>query len=177
MVEVKCGDFVCTRNPSPFLRWPINRVQAFWAMDGKSIYSHALRIIDDNATTFEAGIRIPGKQFHWIGSQNFFDAYRGSKVLIARHYAFDRDRFEKEFKVLYQQYNGRIYPYHRLILMAFPSLAKYLNIKDFGVCSEQVSLQLYKEGLMDFWKGVYPDYLADMAKRFTGWAVVFEGII
>jgi len=175
--SVRAGDFVCTRNPSPVLRWPINRVQAFWELDGRAEYSHALRIINDNGMTFEAGIRVPGKRLHVIGTQDFYRAYAGSKVIIARHEAFDYERFADRFPAFFEQYCGRIYPYHRLVLMVFPQLMKYLNIHDFGVCSELVAKQLFAEGLMTHWKGVYPAWLADMAKHYKQWRVVYEGVL
>jgi len=174
---VKTGDFVCTRNPSAFLRWPINRVQAFWEMDSRAEYSHALRIIDDDGTTFEAGIRVKGKVLHKIGNQNLFEAYAGTRILVARHADFDLDQFVFAFPDIHKAYCGRTYPYHRLVLMAFPYLMKYLNLSDFAVCSELVARQLVEENLMDYWEGVYPAWLTNMARYFKGWNVVFEGVI
>lgn len=176
-IFVKTGDIVCTRNPSALLRWPINRIQSFWEIDGRAEYSHALRIIDDGGTTFEAGIRVPGKRLHKIGRQDLFADYAGSRVLIARHARFNIDMFRWEFARIFKQYNGRTYPYHRLALMAFPHLAKYLNVADFSVCSELVARQLVCEKLLDYWEGVYPAWLANMARYYRDWDIVFEGEI
>jgi hypothetical protein len=56
-------------------------------------------------------------------------------------------------------------------------LAKYIHFLDWGVCSELTALFLMKCGLIDFWRGVFPDYLADMIRLWKGWNIIYEGEI
>jgi hypothetical protein len=142
-------------------------IQRFNDVDDKASYSHA-GIMVDARTTFEA---------LWRNQrQPLFEAYAGKAILIGRHQDMTMRRFLNGFRgVSYLE--GRWYAGHRLFLHIIPPLAKYFKTGQFAVCSELAAKFLQDAGLIDFWAGVNPDYLADMIRRWVGWRVIFEGIL
>lgn len=145
----------------------IRKVQNLWAKDNKSTYSHAGIIINPDGTTYES-------LWH-VKSQNLFEAYKGAKVLIARHDSMDMARFLKGYKLVRDEHDGDFYPFYRLIFHLVPPLAK-LSIGRV-VCSELVAKFLYSLKLFPYYNGCNPDNLHDHIKWARGWSIVFEGKI
>lgn len=166
-IDLKAGDIFLTRNPM-WLGRAINTVQAFWASDNKSEYSHAGIILDRKGTTLEA--------LWTVRSQNIYEAYDGTKVLIGRHEQMNPERFERGFKAV-SGHQGQRYPFHRLAFHLLPPLAKYISSGRFLVCSEHAGKFFWGAGLIGFYKGRNPDHLADMVRRWKAWEIVYEELI
>lgn len=163
MIELRPGDIFVSSNPK-MLGTVINQVQAFWEADGQCSYGHAGFLLYCNLT-FEA--------LWTVRQQDFLRAYAGQEVLVGRHRSMDSRRFKLGLREV-KFYEGRWYPLHRLFLMATPFTAR-LRVSDWAACSELVSRFLCGAGLLDFWSGVTPGFLADMMRRWAGWKVTFQG--
>lgn len=172
MPVLRSGDIFCTINPMLLGRM-ICAIQRFNDVDNSARYSHAGIIINpDNpfvgTETFEA---------LWTNHrQDLFKAYAGKQVIIGRHEDMTPKRFLEGFGGV-RHLEGRWYAGHRLFLHIIPPLAKYFASGQFAVCSELAAKFLKDAGLIDFWAGVNPDYLADMIRRWVGWTVVYEGVL
>jgi len=179
------GDIGLTFNPDQRIIGKVILHHQNWiAPDRKSGFSHALLVINKNGATFESGIKLKGKSFHRIGSQDLFKAYDGYKMMVIRHEEMTDKKFIEVFPKFSEEYNEMIYPYWRLPLYFIPPIARRFNVIHPVVCSELVAkfytLIKDKDGkpFMRFHLGVYPDYLADMGdltygqKRFH---IVFHG--
>jgi hypothetical protein len=146
-------------------------IQRFNDIDNAAKYSHAGIITHntpDDPMSYEA---------LWTNRrQSFFRAYQGQRVLIGRHEAMTFKRYLEGFNGV-RHLEGRWYAGHRLLLHIVPPLAKICATGKWAVCSELAAKFLKDAGLIDFWPGVTPDYLADMIRRWVGWTVVFEGVL
>lgn len=165
MLQLKAGDVVCTRNPM-WLGRAITAAEKFWSTDCEAKYSHALVML--NATnTFEA---------LWTNrSQDFFRAYAGENVLIARPIAPADLQIQIALNKIYHDHAGKMYPFWRLFAFLLPPLAK-INFSDRPVCSEMVAEYLQLVSVRPHpWKGVNPDTLADEFRDGRAYEVIFEG--
>jgi len=191
------GDIFCSANPM-FLGRAINIVQTIWSPDHKSTYSHSGIIVGKHlnrrmieylkqmpkdamsdrvlflnkkgfppqeATSFEA--------LSTIRPQKFYNAYKGSEIIIGRHKDMNEGRFKWGWDEVRKQ-QGKIYPFLRLPLFLLPPLAALCN---FGrdVCSELAPHFIYGAGLINYYKGLTPDFVADMIVEHRGWEIIFEG--
>ena len=146
----------------------INFIQRFWAVDNRSTYGHAGLIIKPAGRTLEA--------LWTVKSQNVWEAYDSapkSGLLIGRAHGMDADRFLTGFNAV-KHHMGNRYPFHRLLLHLLPPLSKYVSTGRYLVCSELVAKFLRATSYIDFYKGVNPDYLADMIRRWDDWEVIYE---
>jgi len=165
-VQLKQGDIFVTRNPMALGR-AINFVQKIWSFDNESTYSHAGIIISPYGDTLES--------LSTIKSQKIAQSYAGKNILIGRHIDMTYKNFLTGFRSV-RKLRGSWYPFHRLPLFIIPPLAKYVHTGRFLVCSELVDKFLWNAGVAQaFYKGRNPDHIADMIKRWKGWATVFEG--
>lgn len=180
-IEVRPGDHFCTWNPDQsIIGAPIRWITSWNAIDCEARYSHSGLIVDDRGTTFEAGIKIEGYWGHRIGMQDLFFDYAGLPVIIVRHDFTTFKRFQKAFAPLLALYCNKLYPYWRLPVFLYPPVARRLNLKKVGVCSELVAQYRYREGTLPRWMGVVPDYLADIGHNWfgaKGFRTVFEGTL
>lgn len=161
------GDVFCSANPM-WLGSAINAIQRFWDVDNRSTYGHAGLIIDPAGTTLEA--------LWTVKQQNVWTAYDDaskSGLLIGRCQNMTAERFIKGMAVI-RPFEGRRYPFHRLLLHLLPPLSKYISTGRYLVCSELVALFLVGSGQLDFYKGVNPDYVAGMIYRWDDWDVIYE---
>lgn len=165
MKSLKPGDIFCSESLWIIGR-AINAVQAWWAKDSQSRYSHAGIIIDPEGLTLEAMWR--------VRSQKLLTAYSGRRVLIGRHENMDMRHFLTGIDAVIDQY-GDLYPLHRLLLFLVPPLARRVNVAGWTVCSEYTAKFLHAGGMMDYWSGVNPDDLADMIRNWRNWSIVYEG--
>ena len=164
-IKLKKGDFFLSRNPMMLGR-VINLNQKFWSKDNKSKYSHAGIILDEYGTTLES--------LWTVKSQNLFEGYKDTEILIARHDQMNVETFKKGYDGI-KHHIGQWYPGYRLPLMIFPPLAKYIH---FGrvVCSELDYKFGTKAGLFNHkWYGKTPDDVHDMIKYERDWNIIFEG--
>jgi hypothetical protein len=164
-MKLERGDIFCSRNPM-MLGKAINLVQKWISVDGKSKYSHSGLITDPAGITFEA---------LWTNKkQNLYSAYKGQQVLIGRHNHMTGELFWKAWRAI-KHHEGKWYAGHRLFFFLLcPPLAKFINLGP-GVCSELTAKHWYRAGLIDFWSGVYPDFLADMIHNWKDIQVIYEG--
>ena len=158
------GDIFCTRNPM-WLGRAINAVQRFHAIDNESAYSHAGIIVGPSGRTFES---------LWTIRYAELANYTGKGVLIGRHVSMSPSIAAQGLRQL-SAYEGRIYPFHRLIFHLIPPVAKYVSSGKFLVCSELVARFLWLCGLKSYWKGVNPDHIADWIRKYRDFEIVFEG--
>jgi hypothetical protein len=166
-INLMPGDIFLSKNPM-FLGRAINAVQSFWAVDRKSIYSHAGIITSATGTTLEA--------LWTVKEQNIHDAYKGTRVLIARHKKTTHDTFLSGYKAI-KKHQGQIYPAHRLILHLIPPLSRFIHAGRL-VCSELTWKFLRKSGLEKTgWYGQTPDTIHDYVVNHRDWCIVFEGVI
>jgi len=166
-MDLQPGDIFLTRNPMA-LGKAINWIQRIKSNDNESIYSHAGIITTDSGMTLEA--------LWTIKSQNLFDAYEGSRVMIGRNTRMTKDRYIKGIKTV-RPFTGRRYPFHRLFLHLIPGASKYINTGRFLVCSELVDKFLFEAGIEKQYRGRNPDNIADMIRDWKKWETVFEGDI
>ena len=165
-MKLQPGDIFCSKNPMALGR-AINAVQAFWARDNSSEYSHAGIILNKQGTTYEA--------LWTVRSQYLREAYGGSKVLIGRHRRMDLKKFARGIKYI-AHHTGQFYPFWRLPLHLIPPCARMLSFTDRLVCSELTKKFLVGAVICELpYAGETPDGIADMIKKFDAWDVVFEG--
>jgi len=165
--DIKVGDVFATKNPMVLGR-VINFIQAIWAKDSKSTYSHAGIITDQNGGTFES---------LWTIKRSNLAGYRGEKVIIARwgNGKF-QDKVAKLQKLMWE-YGGQWYPMWRLPMHLIPPLAKISIIKR-PVCSELVAKYLYLLGARHGqWAGTNPDTLVDEWRKWRDFEIIFEGVL
>lgn len=163
-MNLQPGDIFTTKNPQSLGRI-IRNVQTFWSVSNSAEYSHAGIILDSTGTTFEA---------LWKIEKGNIQNYLGDNILIGRNLEMTEERFKKGYEYI-KKYEGKSYPLHRLAFFLFPPIAKYIHFVDWGVCSELTAQFLMECGLIDFWRGVFPDYLATMIQRWQDWEIVYEG--
>lgn len=171
-IIIKEGDVFCTNDPRPGLSTCINFLQKLWDVDNRSSYSHAGIITDVGGNTFEA--------LWTVKRQNIFIDYKDKDVLIGRVVDMDSSKFDTGMrKVL--KYEGNIYPFYRLFLHMLPPLAKYVSTGRYLVCSELVGKFLKYSGAgkghLTYYKGLNPNSISDMIRKWDVWEVVFEGRI
>ena len=142
----------------------INAVQGWWAPDGHSKYTHAGIITDKLGETLE--MKISGA----VTSSIY--VHEKHPLLIARHSGMTPERFKQGMAGLGDA-KSRFYPVYRLFLYLFPPLTR-LNDGDAAVCSELVSLFLYRAGLIPYWRGISPAGLHDMFKWWKGFEIITE---
>lgn len=166
-IKVQRGDCFCSSNPSKVLGFMIKSVEKIRAHDFHADMSHSGIILDKKGTTFEC--------LWTVKSQNLFKAYKGCKILIARHNDMTPDRMMKGFEAI-QKHNGQRYPIWRLITHLF-RFSKFIHWERV-VCSELVAKFLYHCGLRHRYSwGTNPDTLADEFREHKGWTVVFDGVL
>lgn len=165
MPDLRVGDIFCTSNPM-WLGRAIRFIERTNDIDGEATYSHAGVIMDYRGKTFEA---------LWTNKkQDLFQAYAGKQILIGRHERMNASAAEKGWDNV-KDLEGNWYAGHRLFLHLIPPLAKWLAMGKWAVCSELTAKYLVGAGLLNFWPGVNPDYLADMIRRWKEWHIVYEG--
>jgi hypothetical protein len=175
-MEIKPGDIAVTTRaisledgPSALqsvFTWATRLVQGFNEVDCYAYYTHALTFLDSQGSTFEA-------LWHYR-SQNFFQAYASQDVMIGRPLTLDKTRFNVAVYQIRQELTGRRYPALRIPLFFLtPRLLKYIPGKP--VCSELVGLGLRGGGVINFWKGITPSYIADMIRNWRNFELLYEG--
>lgn len=167
-IRISKGDIFCTSDTGSVLASAINKIQKFWDVDDQSVYSHAGILTDPRGGTLEALWRIERK--------NLWDKYgciRSCHILIGRHKLMNAERAMTGFEAV-KEYEGRFYPIHRLPLHIIPPLAKFVSSGRFLVCSELTGKFLVGAGLLGYYKGLTPNYLADMITRWDDWEIVYE---
>lgn len=163
-VILQPGDIFCTRNPMALGRI-IRSVQKFWDVDNSATYSHSGIILNELGGTFES---------LWKIRMNSLKEYRGENIIIGR--INNRSTIQKldAIQKVRQRYEGKIYPFWRLPMHLFPPIAK-LSLFDIPVCSELVAIYMKELGLIDYWKGVNPDRIADMISYWDDLEIIYEG--
>ncbi len=165
VLNLQPGDIFCSDNPQSF-GLIVNYVQKFWSIDNSATFGHSGVILDSIGTTFEA--------LWTIKRRNLYKSFLNKKILIGRNKKLNNELFWKGFKEI-RKYEGNVYPLYRLSFFLFPPLAKYTRILDWGVCSELTAKFLMQCGLLDYWRGVMPDYIAEIIKKWKNWEIIYEG--
>lgn len=169
MFEIRSGDVFATRNPQG-LGSAILLAEKAKSADGEAEYGHTGIILDPSGSTFEA--------LWTIKTQNFFEAYKGSKVMVARWRGMTPGRFQSGYDVVKDQ-AGRPYPVYRLFLHLL-GLGK-IHIDGQEVCSELTAHFLVAAGAIVMsgknWAGVTPDYLVDEWRISKYIDIVYEGVL
>jgi len=160
------GDIFCTANPM-WLGRAINFVQKIWADDAESKYSHSGVIINKWGTTMESLWRVE--------NQDIFKAYKGKPVLIGRHTGMTPITFISGKKNIEPHYKD-VYPFYRLFLFMIPPLARNISLGRV-VCSELTAKFLVGAGILQHYKGINPDYIADIIRNYKKWRIIFEGVL
>jgi hypothetical protein len=130
------GSVFGSTNPM-WLGKAINNLQWLWSKDSESKYSHSGMFIDDKGTTSEC--------LWTVKSQDFFNAYKGDNVIIAKPLDIDKDVIDKSIKSILDIHQGQLYPSWRLLLHIIPPLSKYSPFERL-VCSEYVAKYLWLIG-------------------------------
>ena len=162
------GDVFCSTNPMS-LGKAINTIQWIWSKDGESTYSHAGIFRDNNANTLES--------LWTVKSQNFFEAYKDDKVIIARYIGYCDAPIPTVIARIEKEHLGNIYPFWRIFLHIIPPLSK-IGVFNRLVCSELCAKYLYYLGARHSqYNSTNPDTLADEWRRWKDMEVVYEGIL
>ena len=164
-IALNNGDIFLTRNPM-WLGKAINGVQRFWSTDNASKYSHAGIIISKKGKTLES--------LWTVSSQDIYEAYNDTEVLIARHKDMTYDKFIEGYFGIHNHI-GQIYPFYRLGLHLIPPLAKYIHVGRL-VCSEFATKFENRSGVHSLrWYGQTPDTIHDRVKNSKYYDIIFEG--
>ena len=175
-IDLKQGDVFCSENTAFFSKM-INIMQKINSKDNCSVYSHAGIITSFDGATFEALSTIRA---------DHLKRRKGQKVLIARPIAKSITggaitALDKKLAIteIVSQYNGKRYPWWRIILHAIPFAAKYVSAHGrFLVCSELVAKYLYLiNARHHHYTGTDPDDLADEWIRWKNFEIIFEGVL
>lgn len=162
------GCVFATENPQ-MLGKVIDGYQTMQSLDKDSKYGHTGIIQDPKGLTYEAV---------WsITEQDFFEAYKGKDVLIAKWLPMNRDRFNQGMASVLK-YKGRTYPAYRLIWHLL-GIAKWLHILKTPVCSELTAMFLINAGAklycgQNCW-GVTPDNMVDDWRINKEFEIIYEG--
>lgn len=167
--ELEPGMVFATNNPQG-VGTIIEFMEKWMSHDLHADYGHTGIIQNELGLTFEAVWRIT--------EQNFFQAYKGQRVLIARPIA---DTMQKQvaLEVCKEAYLGGIYPLWRLPLFLIPPIARRISYKGkFVVCSELTAKFLYLCGVRHgVFMGTNPDDLVDEWRRWRDFDIVWEGVL
>ena len=165
--HIREGDVFCTSFSGTVIAKAINAVQKFWAKDFSSEYSHSGIFVSKCGQTFEA--------LWTYKSQDFFKAYEGSKVIVARPLISMKAKYA--IRNLMDEYQGKLYPLWRLPMHTFPPLSR-IHLMDRPVCSELTALYLHRIGVRDYPPyGTNPDTLADEWRKWRDYQIIFEGVL
>ena len=167
MLSIMQGDFFGVQTDG--IGVGIRFFERIWSSDNKAIYNHSGLILDSKGTTLEALWKVK--------SQNLYDAYEGSQIIIAR---FTGDGFrtaDDALKMIKDEYSNKWYPVWRIPLHMIPCFAK-LNYFGLAVCSELAAKYAWLRGARhEQWPGTNPDTLADEWKHWKTYQIIFEGIL
>jgi len=167
-LKLKPGDVFATRNPQG-LGKAICLAEQMKSLDGAAEYGHTGIIQTGSGKTLGAV---------WtIAEQDFYQAYAGDRVLIARWDFMDAARLVKGFAAV-RPLKDRRYPFHRLLLHAI-GIAKWVHWLKTPVCSELTAMFLINAGAKlycgtQYW-GVTPDNLVDDWRISRYFTIIFEG--
>lgn len=146
----------------------IKCAEAIKSADGEARYSHTGIILTPQGKTFEA--------LWTIKSQNFFEAYRGAEVIVARYNKMNNQRFRWGYDAIHCQ-AGQTYPVLRLVLHLLN--AAKIHLPNRMVCSELTSCFLINAGAPVLSGknsyGVSPDNLVDEWRISRHFDIIFEG--
>lgn len=162
-MKLKKGDIFCTTNR----RWLSKNAgsgSSSWTAHGKIKYSRAGIIISDDGEALEA-------LNNGVKRHNFYQAYKGSQVLIARLLHACPSKINPAIDTIIEECERGIYP--RWPMARHFSKSKVANPL---VGSELVSkyLALTEEGDANY-LGVTPGILADRIINYKNYYVIFEG--
>jgi len=161
-MDLQPGDMFLTTGS--WISGAINAIQTWWAPDGRSVYTHAGIITHKDGRTLEMTIKGATIKSIWQHDHH--------PLLIARHSGMTQERFDQGIEGLGDP-KSRFYPVYRLFLYLFPPLTR-IKDGDAAVCSELVSLFLFRAGLIPYWRGISPDGLHDMFVHWKGFEIVME---
>lgn len=168
--QVRAGDIFCSANPMR-LGKVINAIQRFWDIDNKSKYGHAGIITSSTGQTFEALWTVK----HGNVFRDYYEKAKSGEgsLLIGRNIHMNHSDFVQGWNKV-RHFRGRRYPIHRLFLHLIPVMGKYITTGRFLVCSELTAKFLKGAGKLDFYKGVNPNYLADMILKWDDWEPIYQ---
>lgn len=166
-IRIEIGDMFAVDSLSG-MGWLINPVQAFWAPDGESKYSHAGIITDRAGETFEA---------LWTNRFSRLRAYDQQNIIIARMTEPDAHTKVQAIKEIVKEYEGRHYPWWRLKLHLIPPLARIFNWDGrWVVCSELVARYMYIcQARHSTFAGTNPRRLVYEWRHWRNIEIVYEG--
>ncbi|MFW6247273.1 MAG: hypothetical protein ACOC22_03835 [bacterium] len=167
---VKKGDYFLYFNPNKKISNLIVSIVELLTLSGISQFSHSGIIIDDDGTTFEAKHRIMKLNIYEDYINKMEDGY---KIMIVRNKEMNDSLFNQGWNAI-KEYEGKLYPYHRLVFFLFYPLPKVMHYVDWGVCSELTSKFYYSCNLLDFWSGVTPGDLEMIGKYWKNWNIIYE---
>lgn len=168
-MQLQPGDIFASSNPQMLGRL-IDFIETIKSRDNDAEYGHTGIIIKEDGTTVEA---------LWsIKSQNLFEAYKGTKVVIARWTGMTPESYQKGFDAI-KCHIGSTYPYYRLLLHAL-GIGKIIHFKT-PVCSELTQKFLINAGATTisgktFW-GLTPDNLVDEWRISKFFQLIYEGTL
>lgn len=175
MLELRPGDIFCSTSIGNGDQWrhkllasAIRKFSAMRADDGQAFYTHSGNILNQYGDTFEA---------RWQYGIYSLNDYIGSPLLIGRPVSMsERAHYQGLLKIL--KYNGRSYPFMRLLLFVLPGrFFTDISITGLPVCSELVCMKNLGSGIRAIgkWQGQTPDNVADQIKKWDAFKVIYEG--
>ena len=164
-INLRMLDIFCVSTPDG-VGSAIRLAERYGEVDNRAFHTHTGLIVNETGRTIEALHRY---------AYNHLNEYSGQHIIIGRHRRMKRDMALSGIAKL-QKYIGKRYPYSRLPLIGlFPRLSKYLY---WGkpVCSELSLLGWHEAGVIGFWKGVTPAYVADMIRLWRSIEIIYDNI-
>ena len=155
---LKPGDIVCVTDLSPdsfmdgWLGKLIVAVTKARSADGDAEFRHSLMITSNQGDTFEALWK--------FSRRNLFIDYTGYKMIIGRHKDMTPEGFEYAHKILSDKYEGKYYPFFRLLAQGTAVTAKWFPMVK-PVCSELSRMAGLLAGCRDYPDEVLPTFKND----------------
>lgn len=165
MKPLRAGDVVCVTDIAPddffskMLGNIIIGVTKLRSADGDSEFRHSALITSMVGDTFEALTKFT--------RNNIYTKYNGYRVIIGRHKDMTPEGFEYAHKILSDKYEGKTYPYFRLLAQLTSVTAKWFPMTK-PVCSELTRMHGLLAGCRDYEDEVFPKF--DNMEDHFDWA-------
>jgi len=158
--------YVFASHSNAFLGKAIRLVERIKSRDNEASYNHTGIILAETGRAIEA--------LTTIKETNFYDEYRGQKVLIVNWRYMSETGFKQGYEAI-RETTGSWYPWPRFVLFLV-GMAKFIHWKT-PVCSELTARFLDAAGDRRNYWGINPDDLVDEWRISKHYDVIYEGVL
>lgn len=158
----KRGDIFLSSIPS-VLAHPIKTAQKAWT--NSNVYMTHGGVLVNYNTTFEA--------LWTYKHQDFFQAYGGTTVFIARPKYADSKTVDRGINYIESLKKGKVYPVLKLVSHVLPPLTKLFPKQ--MVCTELAACYGVQIEALPFYNGMSPDKLHNILCNHWAWDIIYWG--